>query len=190
MFGTLLECHGVEEQSVLRSRFGFLALHGGLEAGTAEIATAAAEGSGASIYTVVQPDALRWHVPSHRCDPRQAPALADFLAHVDIVVSLHGFGGLRTSRRRWRTALLGGRNRSLAARVADGLSRLLPHYEWLHDLERIPRRYRGVHPANPVNMVRGCGVQLELPPTVRTGHDAGRLVDALCAVAHQTAACP
>ena len=60
---------------MLGSSFGFLALHGGLEAGTAEIAQAAAVASNASIYAVVQPDDLRWHVPSHAFDPAQSDAL-------------------------------------------------------------------------------------------------------------------
>ena len=65
-----LEFPGVEEQSTLRSRFGFLAVHGGLEQGTAEIATAAAEAAGASIYAVVQPDDLKWHVSVAAVRPR------------------------------------------------------------------------------------------------------------------------
>src|SRR6266576_6472167 len=66
MLDQLLASPGVAERLVTGSRFGFCALHGGLEQGTAEIAEAAASTSGASLYTVVQPDNLRWHVPSHR----------------------------------------------------------------------------------------------------------------------------
>jgi phage replication-related protein YjqB (UPF0714/DUF867 family) len=65
----LLSTPGVEERLVPGSRFGFCALHGGLEQGTAEIAEAAARAAGATFYAVVQPDDLRWHVPSHRYDP-------------------------------------------------------------------------------------------------------------------------
>ena len=95
MLDQLLATPGVREQCVLGSRFGFLALHGGLEAGTAEIARAAAVASNASIYAVVQPDDVRWHVPSHAFDPAHSCALVEFLAHVEQVVSVHGFGGLR-----------------------------------------------------------------------------------------------
>jgi phage replication-related protein YjqB (UPF0714/DUF867 family) len=166
-FSGLLATHGVEERTVLRSRFGFLALHGGLEQATAELATEAAARSGASLYAVVQPPDLRWHVPSHHFDPAQSEALAAFVDHVDVVVSLHGYGGLRGSDDRWTTVLLGGGNRTLAAQLAVALRRALPHYTWLDDVERIPAHLRGVHPANPVNLVAGGGAQLELPPRVR-----------------------
>ena len=104
--------------AALGSTFGFLALHGGLEAHTAEIAHAAAIASNASFYAVVQPDDLRWHVPSHAYDPAQSDALDMFVDHVETVVSVHGFGGLRGSDDRWVTGLLGGSNRPLAARPA------------------------------------------------------------------------
>ena len=48
---------------------GFLALHGGLEPGTAEIAVDAARRAGASWYVIHQPDSLKRHVPSHEHDP-------------------------------------------------------------------------------------------------------------------------
>ena len=104
----LLATPGVQERCVLGSSFGFLALHGGLEAGTAEIAQAAAVASNASIYAVVQPDDMRWHIPSHAYEPSQSDALVAFLAHVELVVSVHGFGGLRGDDDRWITGLLGG----------------------------------------------------------------------------------
>jgi phage replication-related protein YjqB (UPF0714/DUF867 family) len=166
-YAGLLATPGVEERSVLRSRFGFLALHGGLEQATAELATEAAERAGASLYAVVQPADLRWHIPSMHFEPAQSPALAAFLDHVDAVVSLHGYGGLRTSDDRWTTVLVGGANRQLARDLAARLRGALSHYTWLDDLERIPTAYAGVHPANPVNRPRGGGVQLELPPRVR-----------------------
>jgi phage replication-related protein YjqB (UPF0714/DUF867 family) len=184
MLDQLLATPGVEERCVLGSSFGFLALHGGLEAHTAEIAQAAAVASNASYYAVVQPDDLRWHVPSHAFDPAHSDALVAFLHHVDCVVSVHGFGGLRGSDDRWITGLLGGSNRALAARLAALLREALPGYHWLDDLDRIPSHLRGVHPDNPVNRpVRG-GVQLELPPRVRrTPGDAAALIGALAAVA-------
>ena len=35
------------------------------------------------------------------------------------------------------------------------------------DIDSIPRQLRGLHPANPVNLPRDGGVQIELPPRVR-----------------------
>jgi phage replication-related protein YjqB (UPF0714/DUF867 family) len=167
MLDALLAEPGVEERCELRSPFGFLALHGGLEQNTAEIAEAAADRAGASLYAVVQPEALRWHVPSHQYELSHSDVLAGFLEHVDVVVSVHGYGGLRTSDDRWTTALVGGANRDLARTVACGLRGALPEYTWLDDFERFPANLRGVHPRNPVNMATGGGVQLELPPRVR-----------------------
>jgi phage replication-related protein YjqB (UPF0714/DUF867 family) len=184
MLDQLLATPGVEERCVLGSSFGFLALHGGLEAHTAEIAQAAAVAAHASYYAVVQPDDLRWHVPSHAYDPAQSGALDTFLDHVDCVVSVHGFGGLRGSDDRWITGLLGGGNRELAARLASRLRDALPGYHWIDDVDLIPAHLRGVHPDNPVNRPIGGGVQLELPPRVRrTAGDAAALIGALAALA-------
>lgn len=166
-FPDLLATPGVEERCVVRSRVGFLALHGGLERSTAELATDAAERAGASLYAVVQPPDLRWHVPSRQFDPRVSPALRAFLDHVEAVVSLHGYGGLRDSDDRWTTVLVGGANRLLAAELAARLRARLPEYTWLDELDRIPPHLRGVHPDNPVNRPRAGGVQLELPPRAR-----------------------
>jgi phage replication-related protein YjqB (UPF0714/DUF867 family) len=180
----LLATPGVQERCSLGSSFGFLALHGGLEAGTAEIAQAAASAANASIYAVVQPDDVRWHVPSHAFDPSHSDALVAFLEHVDVIVSVHGFGGLRGADDRWITGLLGGSNRVLAARLAALLREALPGYHWIDDLEVIPSHLRGVHPNNPVNRARHGGVQIELPPRVRrTPGDCAALVGALAVVA-------
>jgi phage replication-related protein YjqB (UPF0714/DUF867 family) len=184
MLDALLASPGVEEHCVLRSQFGFLALHGGLEAGTAEVVDAAAHATGASLYAVVQPDDLRWHVPSHRYDPALSRDLQEFLGHVDVVVSVHGFGGLRGADDRWTTALLGGGNRELAHRLATELRGALPNYRWIDDLDAIPAHLRGLHPDNPVNRPRGQGVQLELPPRVRRpGDDVDALITALAKLA-------
>jgi phage replication-related protein YjqB (UPF0714/DUF867 family) len=175
---------GVVEDVELRSCFGFLALHGGsLERGTAEIARAAADAAGASYYTVRQPEELRWHVPSSRCDPTVSPALNGFLAHVDEVVSIHGFG----REHLWRALLVGGANRGLAARTAVVLRTALPEYRVIDDLDDIPAPLRGLHPDNPVNRTRGGGIQLELPPRVRNGatspDDRASLIAALSSLA-------
>jgi phage replication-related protein YjqB (UPF0714/DUF867 family) len=178
----LLREPGVVEQHALRSRFGFMAIHGGnLERGTAEIAAEAADASNASLYAVVQPNGLRWHVPSTRFDPAVSPRLASFLDHVDVVVSVHGYG--RPDLR--RSILLGGADRDLAAVLASQLRRALPKfYEIIDVLASIPEGMRGLHPANPVNLVRGSGVQIELPPSVRAQRDdRAALVETLTAFA-------
>ena len=163
----LLATDGVDEHVMLNSKVGFLALHGGLERGTFEIAQEASLRSGASLYAVVQPSDLRWHLPSAVYDPAHSDALAAFLDHVDVIVSVHGYGGLVTSDDRWTTVLVGGAQRELAARLAVVMRRALPGYTFLDDIDRIPPRLRGVHRENPVNRARGGGVQLELPPRLR-----------------------
>ncbi len=163
MFAELLSQPGVAEHVRLASPVGFLALHGGLEPGTAELAETAATASGGSLYVLLQPDHLRWHVPAHEMTPDVAPSLSAFLEHVDVVVSLHGYGG----RDRGAAVLVGGADRARAAAVGVRLRVALPDYEVIDDLERIPAELRGVHPCNPVNLSRGGGVQLELPHRVR-----------------------
>lgn len=166
MFAELLAHEGVEEICELRSSFGLMAFHGGnLEAETDAIAAAAAERSGASLYAVVQPPDLRWHIPSINVRPDESARLAEFIAHVDVVVAVHGYG----AEGYWTTLLLGGRNRELARHVGAALrAELAPHdHEVIDDLDAIPARLRGVHPDNPVNLPRHGGVQLELPPRVR-----------------------
>ncbi|MDQ1423820.1 MAG: hypothetical protein QOD72_1318, partial [Acidimicrobiaceae bacterium] len=127
------------------------------------IAAAAAEQSDASYYGVHQPPDLQWHIPSIDVTPAASTELAWFLDHVDVVVTVHGYGrqGL------WTTLLLGGGNRSLADHVGGHLRAALPAYEIATDLQRIPKELRGLHPRNPVNRPTHGGVQLELPPRVR-----------------------
>jgi len=164
VFAELLACPGVEQHVTLRSGVGFLALHGGLEPGTAELARSAADRSRASVYTVVQPGDLRWHVPAHRVEPGECPSLAEFLAHVAVVVSLHGYRRADLPM----ALLVGGSNRPLAARLGTQLRAGLPDYDVIDDLARIPPDLRGVHPHNPVNLTRAGGIQLELPHPVRS----------------------
>ncbi|MGQ0830893.1 MAG: poly-gamma-glutamate hydrolase family protein [Microthrixaceae bacterium] len=164
-FAELLAHDGVEEEVTLRSTFGFMAFHGGnLEEGTDGIAAAAAEASGASLYAVRQPVDLRWHIPSVEVTPEDSPALAGFLEHVEVAVAIHGYG----REGMWTTLLLGGANRPLAAHVAGHLRAGMPTYVVIDDIEAVPRELRGVHRANPVNRCAGGGVQLELPPRVRS----------------------
>lgn len=189
MLDQLLAHPGVEERCTLGSRFGLMAFHGGnLERGTDLIAVAAAERSGASLYTVTQPPDLRWHVPSVEFTPARSAALARFVDHVDVVVAVHGYG----REGRWTTLLLGGGNRPLAAQLGAALrAGLGPGFEVVDDLDAIPVELRGVHRRNPVNLPAGGGVQLELPPRVRRGTGAptfdpayeAAVIDALAAVA-------
>jgi len=163
-FAELLAHPEVDEVVTLRSRFGFMAYHGGgLEEMTDVIAQAAAQRCGASYYGVHQPVGMERHIPSVHIDPAVSPALQSFLDHVDIVVTVHGFGrqGYFTS------LLLGGRNRELAHHVGGHLRAVLPAYDIVTDLDEIPRDLRGQHSANPVNLPRLQGVQIELPPRVR-----------------------
>jgi phage replication-related protein YjqB (UPF0714/DUF867 family) len=160
----LLTMDGVSEHSVLRSNFGFMAFHGGaLEEMTDIVASRAAERAGASYYGIQLPDNLEWHIPSHKVTADQSPALQEFLNHVGIVITVHGFGraGFFTS------LLLGGRNRRLAAHLSGSLQQHLPAYRIVDELEDIPQNLRGLHQDNPVNSVEHAGVQLELPPRVR-----------------------
>lgn len=170
MLEELLAHPGVEEVCELRSTFGILAFHGGnLERGTDDIAAAAAEAAGASLYVIRQPPDLRWHLPSVEFQPERSTALASFLDHVEVVITVHGYG----REGWWTTLLLGGRNRPLAARLAGHLrAGLGDGFTIEDDLEAIPRELRGVHARNPVNLARGTGVQLELPPRVRRGTGA------------------
>jgi phage replication-related protein YjqB (UPF0714/DUF867 family) len=163
-FAELLANPGVREESVLRSTFGFMAFHGGnLERVTDDIARTAAERSGSSYYGVIQEYPLREHLPSIEVNPRSSPVLAAFVAHIDIVIAIHGYGrdGL------WTSVLLGGTNRPLASVVAQVLTPLLPRYSIVDDLDAIPKELRGLHPQNPVNLPRLGGVQIELPPRIR-----------------------
>jgi phage replication-related protein YjqB (UPF0714/DUF867 family) len=164
LFADLLREPGVEEVLELRSAIGFLAFHGGsLERQTDVIALDAAARAGASVYAVVQPPGLRWHIRSIDVTPDASPALAAFVAHVDVCIAVHGFGrdGF------WTSLLLGGTNRSLAAHVAATPRPALPDYAVIDDVEEIPVELRGLHPRNPVNLPTSGGVQLELPPRVR-----------------------
>ena len=164
MFAKLLAHPEVQEVVELRGKFGFMAYHGGgLEHLTDVIAQQAAEQSDSSYYGVHQPQGLKWHVPSHEVSPKFSNSLKSFIEHVDVVITVHGFGrdGFFTS------LLLGGRNRHLAGHLWTHLVHALPDYEICHDLETIPVDLRGLHENNPVNLPRLAGVQIELPPRVR-----------------------
>jgi phage replication-related protein YjqB (UPF0714/DUF867 family) len=167
-FVDLLAHPEVVEEQVLGSPVGFLALHGGLEPGTAEIAVAAARRSGASWYVILQPDDLKRHVPSHEHDPADSALLAGFLDHVDVVISVHGYWGHGDD-----ALLVGGRDRALASALGERLRAALPEHRVVDQLDEIPRRLRGVDPRNPVNRA-ARGVQVELPHPVRAVGPYGR----------------
>lgn len=162
-FAELLTHPEVNEHLVIGSPVGFLAVHGGLEPGTAEIATQAAARAGASSYVVVQPGHLKRHVPSTEIDPAHSDALARFVQHVSVIVSLHGYWGHGPTP----SVYVGGCGRAHAARLAPLLRDALPGYEIVDDLAAIPPRLRGTSARNPVNAAPGGGVQLELPHPVR-----------------------
>lgn len=176
MLAQLLAEPGVEEVIHIAAPVGVMALHGGLETATAEAAVAVAERAGASLYGVIQPTDLRWHVPSTLFDPAESDQLGSFLAHVRVTVSLHGFSreGMQD------TILLGGLNRGLAQRMQTLLT-AQTELDVVADLEAIPLGLRGVHPMNPVNLCTQRGVQVELSPGARNPTHLSSLVAALTA---------
>lgn len=187
----LLTLPGVREESVLRSAVGFMALHGGSQdRGTHEIASRAAERAGASYYAIVQPNGMRVHLTSRRHDPGHSERLRAFLEHVEIALSVHGFGrdgfGLTVDPTRGlvvepygpalrgsqtgplRGIIVGGRNDDLL-----GVARLLFHDRFAGYRVADERVRLGFHPDNPVNLPASHGVQIELPPGLRGIGDFG-----------------
>src|SRR5260370_951647 len=120
---------GIVEDATLRSRFGFPAIHGGgLEQMTDVIAERAAEAVGASVYVLRHPDHYPHHLPSALYRAKESEQLAEFLDHVEVAVSLHGYGRIRRSTE----LLAGGRNRELAEHVKRHVN--LPGYQVVTDL--------------------------------------------------------
>lgn len=183
MLGELITTEGVHEVYQPGGPVGVMAIHGGLEEGTETMARVVADATGASLYTVVQPKTLWWHVPSIRYDPAESPALTSFIGSVRTAISLHGYGepGLES------TALLGGKNRLFAAAIHDEL--VARGVASFLELDSIPKRLRGVHRLNPVNLPPDAGVQIELPMNLRQGR-AHDLVVAALAAAVTTASSP
>lgn len=173
MLSELLAFDGVVESCLLRGAVGVMALHGGLEAGTAELARELAEESDVSLYTVVQPPSLWWHVPSTRYDPSASDRLAAFVEHTAVSISIHGFGRPGMADR----VLVGGSNRELAGAIGDVLRG--GGIDAVDDLDRIPSGLRGMHAANPVNLTSDGGAQLELGSDLRTDAARVRLVQLL-----------
>lgn len=172
----LLSQPGVYEQVEIRGRFGFLAFHGGpVERVTSLLARHAAESSGATFYSVEQPEDRPLHIPSTRFRTEESEHLAAVIDHVDVVCTIHGYGRDIDKQH----LLLGGQNRALASHLAGHLKTRLPaHYPVITELEQIPKELRGIHRRNPVNLPRHQGVQLELPPGVRWNREARDWADA------------
>ncbi len=181
----LLTLPGVREECVLRSNVGFMALHGGSQdRGTDQIASRAAEQAGASYYTVVQPAELRVHLTSRRHNPEHSALFRAFLRHVDISISVHGYG--RDGFALWidpdrglviepygpairgnqsgplRGIILGGLNVDLLSAARQLLHKRFADYHVADGRVRL-----GFHPDNPVNLPSARGIQVELPPGLR-----------------------
>ncbi len=187
----LLALPGIEEECVLRSPVGFLALHAGSQdRGTDQIARKAAEQIGASFYAVYHPPGLRVHLTSRLYDPDQSVRLRAFLDHVDVAISVHGFGrdgfALWVDPHRglvidpYGPALRGRQTGPLRGIVVGGLNpelldvaRRLLHDRFAGYHVADERVRLGFHPKNPVNLPAAHGVQVELPPGLRGIGDLG-----------------
>jgi len=147
-----------------------MAFHGGnLERTTDVIAREVAARTGASLYAVIQHAPLREHVPSITIRPEHSAKLQQFFDHVHTVIAVHGYG----RETQFWNVLLGGRNRVLASHVAEHLRAALPDaFGVVDELDDIPRGLRGLHDAHPVNLPPNPGVQLELPPPIRSNQPA------------------
>lgn len=155
---------------------GLLALHGSNEGGTAELAGILARRCDATSLVFTQPGTVHpVHVPSPRMAAAPCALLHEFLERVRLTVSLHGHMRPEAPH----TVFLGGRNREAARVVAEALAARAPHFPAVVDLAAIPSALRGVHPANPVNLTRLAGVQVELPLLARTSGDTDIPPDAV-----------
>jgi phage replication-related protein YjqB (UPF0714/DUF867 family) len=173
VFSDLLGHPEVTEETVLAGRVGIMALHAGIESGTGMLAHRMAERTGASRYVVTQSDALRWHVPSAHYDPRESRSLASFLDHVTFAISLHGFGREHLPK----TVLVGGGDTDLQQQFAPHLRRTTSVNVLAGD--DVPPGLRGRHPHNPVNLVSGGGIQLEMSALCRENPLADQLIDSM-----------
>ncbi|HVA08423.1 MAG TPA: poly-gamma-glutamate hydrolase family protein [Acidimicrobiales bacterium] len=187
----LLTMPGVREECILRSSVGFMALHGGSQdRGTEQIARRAAEQARASYYGIVHPPRLRVHLTSRLHDPIHSIKLLAFLEHVDVAISVHGFG--RDGFALWldpnrgliiepygpairgqqtgplRGIIIGGLNAQLLNTARKLFQGRLAGYHVADERVRL-----GFHPDNPVNLPMANGVQVELPPGLRGIGDFG-----------------
>jgi phage replication-related protein YjqB (UPF0714/DUF867 family) len=187
----LLALPGMAEECVLRSNVGFMALHGGSQdRGTEQIAKRAAEQAGASYYAILHPSNLRVHLTSRLYDPAHSAQLRVFLRHIDVAISVHGFGrdgfALWIDRDRGlvvepygpavrgrqtgplRGIILGGLNVPLLQAARGLFQERFAGYHVADERVRL-----GFHPENPVNLPSAHGIQVELPPGLRGIGDLG-----------------
>lgn len=187
----LLALPGMAEECVLRSSVGFMALHGGSQdRGTEQIAKRAAEQAGASYYAILHPSNLRVHLTSRLYDPAHSAQLRVFLRHIDVAISVHGFGrdgfALWIDRDRGlvvepygpavrgrqtgplRGIILGGLNVPLLQAARGLFQERFAGYHVADERVRL-----GFHPENPVNLPSAHGIQVELPPGLRGIGDLG-----------------
>ena len=151
---------------------------------------AAAEQAGASYYAIVQPPGLRVHLTSRLHDPDHSVNLQAFLEHVDIAISVHGFGregfalwcdpdrglmiepyGPATRGKQThplRGIIVGGMNAPLLEAARNLFQGRFAGYHVADERVRL-----GFHPDNPVNLPAAHGVQVELPPGLRGIGDLG-----------------
>jgi phage replication-related protein YjqB (UPF0714/DUF867 family) len=187
----LLALPGIKEECVLRSNVGFMALHGGSQdRGTDQIARQAAEQTGASYYAIVHPSGLRVHLTSRLHNPDHSTTMRAFLEHVDVAISVHGFG--RDGFALWidpdrglsiepygpamrgrqtgplRGIIVGGQNVQLLEAARTLFQGRFDGYHVADERVRL-----GFHPDNPVNRPSSHGVQIELPPGLRGIGDFG-----------------
>ncbi len=190
----LLEMPGIREERILRSNVGFMALHGGSQdRGTDQIARRAAEEAGASYYAIVQPSGLRVHLTSRLHDPDDSAHLRSFLEHVDVAISVHGFGrdgfalwldpergvviepygpAMRGRQRGpLRGIIVGGLNVQLVDAARAIFRERFAGYHVADERVRL-----GFHPDNPVNLPSAHGVQVEPPPGLRGIGDFGEFL--------------
>jgi phage replication-related protein YjqB (UPF0714/DUF867 family) len=190
----LLTMPGIREECMLRSNVGLMALHGGSQdRGTEQIARRAAEQAGASYYAIVHPSGLRVHLTSRLHNPDHSAHLRAFLKHVDVAISVHGFG--RDGFALWfdpdrgliiepygpairgkqtgplRGIIVGGLNAHLLDAARELFQRRFADYHVADERVRL-----GFHPDNPVNLPSAHGVQVELPPGLRGIGDFGEIL--------------
>jgi phage replication-related protein YjqB (UPF0714/DUF867 family) len=190
----LLSMPGIKEERTLRSNVGFMALHGGSQdRGTDQIARWAADEAGASYYAIIQPPRLRVHLTSRLHNPDDSAHLRSFLEHVDVAISVHGFG--RDGFAFWidserglviepyGPAIRGQQKGPLRGIIVGGLNGPLVDAagaifeKRFDDYHVADKRVRlGFHPDNPVNLPSAHGVQVELPPGLRGIGDFGEIL--------------